>query len=334
MGNTAIAIKDQERNVLTLRKREGTKSFLDVPVELRKKDFESFSGKFFAEIMPPSAFNYFKRAILETGIEGKDAFEWLGYALSENGNGNPVSPIAQWVHEDPFNPRAFKYLYGIEDALTPLDKGYIFTSGAQAIYLRLLSLVNRLPVIIGKERKRFGMSNDDKYVIYNIGAAYGLDTIYMMAEHPELKEIVRIVHIDPDEESLSCGLRYAEQLDVAGCFEFIPKKIEETDIKKAHMALFIGMFCPVPTDKCITILSLIKSFIHQDGVVIFSTVQEKMLMGGPILDFIMWCYGWRMYFKSDKEPGQISLKAGFSHDGAMDWDDDLGYNRMTVARNS
>lgn len=55
-------------------------------------------------------------------------------------------------------------------------------------------------------------------------------------------------------------------------------------------------------------------------------------MGGPILDFIMWSYGWRMYFKADDEPGWIARQAGYIHDKQMDFDDELGYNRMTVAR--
>lgn len=58
-----------------------------------------------------------------------------------------------------------------------------------------------------------------------------------------------------------------------------------------------------------------------------------MLMGGPILDFIMWCYGWRMYFKTDKESARIAAFAGLTHEKGMDWEDELGYNRMTVARN-
>jgi len=98
------------------------------------------------------------------------------------------------------------------------------------------------------------------------------------------------------------------------------------------MILFIGMFCPVPTKICVLTLNFIKKHVKENGIVIFSTVQEKMLMGGPILDFIMWTYGWRMYFKADDEPGKMATSAGYKHEKRMDWEDDYGYNRMTVAR--
>jgi hypothetical protein len=39
-----------------------------------------------------------------------------------------------------------------------------------------------------------------------------------------------------------------------------------------------------------------------------------------------------MYFKSDDEPGKIVASAGLLHEKQLDWEDDYGYNRMTVAR--
>lgn len=333
MGHPAVKIDQRnERNgILVPRRRKGTKNFMDVPRELREKDFETKAGRHFMEILPPDVKEAFKKAILETGIESEEGLTWLKHALSgENGSAN--SPIAQWVYENPYNPRVFKYLYGEEDALSEMDKGYIYTSGAHAIYLRLQSIIDKLPKVIVSEREKLELADDEKYIIFNIGAAFGLDTIYMMAEHPELVEKVKIIHIDPDEESLACGRRYAEKLGVAENFEFVPKKVEEYKNGKAHMILFIGMFCPIPTKQCILTLKFIKKFLVEEGVAIFSTVQEKMLMDGPILDFIMWSYGWRMYFKAENEPGQIASLAGLKHEELMDWEDEIGHNRMTVAR--
>jgi hypothetical protein len=275
---------------------------------------------------------HFKRAIMETGIASNDALKWLQYALSTDGSGKPISPIAQWVNKNPYNPIVFKYIYREEVALSPIDNGYVITSGAYAIYLRLQSMIARLPEVIRSERERFGLDKNEKYVIYNLGSAYSLDTIYAIYRNQDLKDLVKIICVDPDGESLSYGQRLAEKLGVADCFEFIPKKMEDAGLKQAHLILFIGMFCPIPTKKCILILKFFKKLVKEDGKIIFSTVQEKMLMGGPILDFIMWSCGWRMYFKTDDEPGWIARQAGYIHDKAMDWDDDLGYNRMTVAR--
>jgi hypothetical protein len=327
-----ILVRAEKReNVFVPRKRQGTKTFLDVPLELREADFNSPAGRYLMKILPPDIAEAFKKAVLETGIKSEEAWKWVEYATSENGRG-ATSPIAQWVCENPYNPKAFLYLYGEQDALSPLDLGYIMTSGASAIYQRLQSLIDRLPGIILEERKKVGLKDTEKYVIYNVGSAFSLDTIYMMAENPELHQLVRVVCIDPDYESLECGRQYAEKLGIDQFIEFIPKKVEETNIAQAHMVLFIGMFCPVPTEACKSTLSFIGNFIADNGIVIFSTVQEKMLMGGPILDFIMWSYGWRMYFKSDDEPGKIVASAGLLHEKQLDWEDDYGYNRMTVAR--
>jgi len=335
MGHSAIRIdsRNEKEGVLVPKKRKGTKNFMDVSLELRKKDFESKAGRYFVDILPVGVQKSLKRAVLETGIESEDGLKWLKHALSDNGNGHPNSPIARGVYEDPYNPRAFKYLYGEEDALSEMDKGYIFTSGAHAIYLRLQSIIEKLPDVIKKERRKLKLKKSEKFVIFNIGAAYGLDTIYMMVEHPELADKVEIVHIDPDEDSLVCGMKYAEKLGVIKSFKFVTEKVENYEKGKAHMILFIGMFCPTPTRQCIFTLKFIKKFLVENGVVIFSTVQEKMLMEGPILDFIMWTYGWRMYFKADDEPGQIATLAGLKHEKAMDWEDEIGHNRMTVARN-
>ncbi len=329
---SSVKLRSQNDNIFVPRKREGTKTFLDVPMELRKKDFDSLSGQFFMKTLPEGIRECFQRAILETGIESEDTLWWLKYVLSEDEKGDPVSPITRWTYDNPYNPRSFKYLYGEEDALSEMDKGYIFTPGASAIYDRLQTVIDHLPQVIKNERKRLNLKENDKYIIYNIGSAYGLDTIYMMAENPELKDLVKIIHIDPDKKSLFCGQRYAKKLEVSQSFEFIPKKIEEANVGQAHMLLFVGMFCPVPTKKCVLTLKFISRFLVKNGIAIFSTVQEKMLMDGPILDFIMWASGWRMYFKSDQEPGQIARFAGLVHEKNMDWEDELGHNRMTVAR--
>ena len=314
-------------------KRLGTKSFLDVPRELKEKDFASVSGKHFMEVIPPTIREYLYKAIMETGLESVEALKWLEYVLSNDVNtGKPVSPIAQWVNTNPYNPKAFKYIYQEEPALSAFDHGYIITSGAQGIYSRLQSLVDRLPDIIRSEGLKFNLGQNEKYVIYNLGSAQSLDTIYAIYKNLDLINLVRIVCVDPDEESLGYGQRLAEKLGVAECFEFIPKKIGDAELTEAHLMLFIGMFCPIPTEKCIFTLQLVKNYVKDNGIIIFSTVQEKMLMGGPILDFIMWSCGWRMHFKSDDEPGQIAQLAGYHHDKAMDWEDEFGYNRITVAR--
>ncbi|MCK5080794.1 MAG: hypothetical protein KAQ63_01410 [Candidatus Moranbacteria bacterium] len=328
-----VATSSIQGKKLKPRGRKGTKTFLDIPRELRKKDLtDSVAGKHFKKILPPNVWEDFSASILDKGIESEEALRWLKYATSNDSQGNPISPIAQIVKNNPYDPKAFEYLYGEKDALTPADVGYILTSGAHAIDLRLQGIVANLPSIIKEERARLRLRSDEKYIIYNIGSGHCLDTVYTFCDNPGLMDIAEVICIDPDITSLSYGKALAKELGVEKSFKFIPEKIENAKLEKAHLILFIGMFCPVSTKKCILTLNFVKRYLFDEGVIIFSTVQEKMLMEGALLDFIMWSYGWRMFFKSDNEPGRIAETAGLKHEKLMDWEDELGYNRMTVAR--
>jgi SAM-dependent methyltransferase len=270
---------------------------------------------------------------METGIESVDTIKWLEYVLSNCLiTDSPVSSISQSVNVNPYNPYPFKFIYHEADVLSLLDSWYVNTIGARAIKNRLDILVNRLPKIIHEERRRLNICPNEKYIIYNLGSAYSLDTIYAVVNNPELKDLVRIFCVDPDKESLDYGKALAEKLGVSDCFEFIPKKMQDAELGQAHLIMFIGMFCVVPSKKIALIMSSIKKYVKKDGIVIFSTVQEKMLMDGPILDFTMWSCGWRMYFKTDDEPGRLAWQAGYIHERLMDFEDDFGHNRITVAR--
>lgn len=326
-----IEITNQSRGKLIPVPRLGTKTFQHVPRHLIDKDFESSSGRYFLNIMPEQVAEDIKRALYETGMHSEEALSFIQYATSNHSGGGPISTIAQQVYKNPTNPRAFARLYGLVDS-DRFDIGHIFTTGAHAIYLRLQTLIENLPKVIMDERERLGLSENDPYVILNIGCAYALDTIHAVHENPHLKKCVKVYCIDPDADSLATAKHLASQLDVSSCFEFIPERVEKAIFPAGHMMLFIGMFCNAPTEKAIFVLKLMQKYLADDAIIIFSTVQTEMLMNGPILDFMMWCYGWTMYFKDPEEPAMMVKEAGLFHEKEMDWEDSLGFNRMTVAR--
>ena len=132
------------------KKRPGTKTFLDVPLELREKDLNSPSGKWFLANMPATIGRHFTNAILHSGIESADALAWLDYVTSRNNNGKLISAISHNVRSNPFDPTNFQYLYGEQDIPTTLDAGYVLSAGAHGIYLRLQSIIDRLPGIISR----------------------------------------------------------------------------------------------------------------------------------------------------------------------------------------
>jgi len=324
---TKIAVNFQPRQ------RVGTKTFLDLSREARARDlFETVAGRHFQSILPSEVWDDVVTAILDTGIESVEAQRWLEYATSFDGEGRPVSPIAQMTTENYKNPEGFKILYGEESASTLMDAGYKLTYGAQAIDSRLQCIIEKLPAVIVAEREKLGLKDDEKYIIFNIGSGHSLDTVYMLHQNPELQNLVEIVCVDPDINALEYGEALAVKLEVRDSFTFVAEKIQDAKLGKAHLILFIGMFCPVPTKTCVMTLGFVKKYLADEGIIIFSTVQEKMLLEGALLDFIMWSYNWLMFFKSENEPGEIVRKAGLIHEKGLDWEDAFGYNRMTVAR--
>ena len=92
MGHSAIRIdsRNEKEGVLVPKKRKGTKNFMDVPLKLREKDFESVAGRHFVKFLPADVRENLKRAILETGIESRDGLKFLEYSSLA------PSPLEPW----------------------------------------------------------------------------------------------------------------------------------------------------------------------------------------------------------------------------------------------
>lgn len=320
--------------VFVPKKRPGTKTYLDISIQDRVKDLRKSAGQCFLKALPREIRHDFVNAFLYAGIQSPETLRWVNFVTSANNGGKAFSETSKIIRNDPHNPKTFLFLYGERDFPTGYDRGYPLLDGSDAIFRRMQSIVDRLPEIILSERRSLLLREDEKYVIYNIGSAFSLDSIYILMENEFINRLVKFVCIDPDEESLNCGKRYAEQLGLTtDSIEFLPVKLEDVDAKnKAHMLLIIGIFCPIKTKGCVFLLKEMSKYLLPGGLAIFSTVQERMVENNPLIDFMMWGGGWTMNYKKDQEPGVIAKLAGFSHEKFSDWEDELGFNRMTVAR--
>ncbi len=323
--------KRQKDEIFVPVKRTGTKNFMDVPYERKLEDMASGYASLFIRDLERGYREDFIRAFLYEGIASVENLRWLDFVTKGS---SPVSEITSWVRESPYNPRVFKKLYGLEDVKSVFDRGFVLSPGAHAIYLRLQSIIRELPAIILAERKRLGLSSSQRYVIYNVGAAYALDAIGILLENPELQQLVSFVCIDPDEESCNCAEKIIREHNLdRRAIQVIVKKIENVRLfAKADAIMFIGMACPMPNSIIQRSLKSMRYFLKEGGLFILSTVQEKMLYDGPVLDLVMWSAGWTMFFKGDEEPGQLLEASGYSHQKNLDWEDSLGHNRMSVGR--
>lgn len=329
VAGAAVATEE----ILHTVNRWGSKTFMDVPLDNRKRDLESLSGKCFTEQLPERLKDDLVQSFMYKGLESAEALRWLRFITADGKK--PFSVISNLVMKDPYNPRVFLQLYGEKDIESAFDRGYVLTPGADGIYQRLQSLINRLPQIIFAERERLSLKRRERYIVFDIGAGHCLAPIYVLKESKDLQKLVKFVCIDPDVESIAYGMNFAKRCGLnASCIEFVNKKIQSVPREKAaHMVLLIGMFCPTKTRDCVFVAkTTAERHLKEQGLVIFSTVQEKMLFESPLLDFIMWSGAWPMHFKKNEEPEMIASLAGLSYERDLSWSDPLGFNRMTVGR--
>ena len=281
------------------------------------------TGKYLQNVLPQDIWQDLKIAFLSGDLDCKEAQRVLKYFLAN-------SVITSQVKETPSGAKIFNYLYHKWPVADTLDHFFVKSKSAKAIHKRLQTLRDVLPDMIRKEIKKFGIAKSQRYLIDNIGAGNAYDTIDMLIKDPDLADFIHVRCIDPDSEALEMSQKIVEELGFSDSFEFVAKKVEDVKPRRAHMLMFIGMLCPIKSRICVKILKGIKLFARLDGIVIFSTVQRKMIENDPLCDIIMRLAGWFMSFKEDNEPAQIARKAGWIPEGYFD--DPMGFNRMTIAR--
>lgn len=241
------------------------------------------------------------------------------------------SLITSIVTRAPSSAETFEFLYHERRVQDEIDMYFPEGSAAKGIYERLKALQINLPGIIKKEMIRRDMFKDEKFIIFNMGSGPGHDTIGMLKDNQDLKKWVHVYCIDPDEKMLNVGKKKVESLGLSDCFTFVPKKFSEANIKqRAHMILMIGILCPMPKKICISILDGMRNFTDSKGIIVYNTVQERMLIGDPLTDFIMRISGWHMDYKTDEESVEIAKSANWHP--FHSFYDSLGFNCMVAAR--
>lgn len=291
----------------------------------RERFLKTFEARYLLATLPLDIAGKLERAFLNADLGGEDAKETLAFLVKN-------STISQIITENPSSAETFEYLYQKIPVDNEIDKFFIMTKAAVGIHQRLVALRNYLPGVIRREIARADFKNEDKFVIFNVGSGPGHDTIEILAENPDFRERVHVYCIDPDAKMLAVGEAKAKRLALEESFTFVPHNFGETDLGKAHMIVMIGLLCPMPEEKCIKILRKVSQFLHHSGVIVFSTVQKKMLREDPLCDFIMRLGGWCMDYKRNGQTLEIAKMADLNPIGSFF--DSLGYNRVVIARKS
>jgi hypothetical protein len=294
--------------------------FMDVPG--RDWALETKEAVILRDALPPDIWDKLRKCFLDGDIVSAQTKEVLSY-LKDN------SIITQMVQADPTSSLTFEYLYLKKPITNNIDKYFPAGKAATAIYERLNTLKEYLPEVIRKEIGR-KESSKDKYTILNIGSGPGHDTIEILNENRDLAEKVHVICLDPDGEALKIGMERVKEYGLLNSFSFVEKKLHDFSGDKFDMLLLIGIFCTRQSDISKKVIGNLTVYARWDGIIVFSMVKNKMVLGDPLTDFIMRLGGWHMKYKYEGEPAEIAMAAGWK---PIDrFYDNLDYNCMTIAR--
>ncbi len=237
------------------------------------------------------------------------------------------SKIASIIKQSPGSSRAFEILYHVEEPERPIDSYFQMCNAGARIYRRLIVLRDELPRIIASILKE---NSGEKVLIDNLGSGPSHDMFRVLEKHPELTDHVHVRCVDIDPWAIAMGRKIAAEKGLEKCFDFVENDLRKIEPRGAHLLLIIGIFCPLSTAISTRAMRGFKALVRSRGYAVFSTVQETMGRDDPVTDFIMRFTGWHMDYKNAEQSTSIAELAGWE---PIRWfDDDMGYNRMTVAR--
>ncbi len=296
------------------------KQFTDITD--RKWALHTPEARFLRKNLPTGIWDGLERFFLETGLNSPEAAAVLDY-LHQN------SEIARCVRIRPSDALPFEMIYRKKPPSTPVDRFCVRSKGALGIYLRLLALKDILPDIIRCELDR-NPQRKENFIVLDLFSGPSHYMLEVLHENPDLAERVQVQAVDYDRRALDIGEKRAEHLGVRDSFMFIHEAAEKVPPAGAHLVLLIGILCPLATHTGTKLVGAARQHILEKGLIIYSTVQQPMLYGDPLLDALMRGMNWTMDYKSEKEAESMGTAADYHIEGAFH--DALGYNRMTIGR--
>ncbi len=298
-----------------------TKTFFDIPN--RNWALETPEALFLKSKLPPQVWGNLEKTFLETGLDSSESEALFEYFF-EN------SSMTKSVKARPSDAIPFEHIYRRQSTNSDVDEYFIRSKSAVGIFLRLLSLKDNLPQILRMGISEAGLKGNEKFIVLNAGSGPSHEMIEILSANRDLAEMVHVLAVDTDEASLDIGRKRVAELELQNSFEFRANSFGEIPPARAHLILLIGILCPLPSSIGVKVLQSMTAHCRTEGRIIYSTVQEEMIQGDPLLDVFMRGLQWKMDYKTEAEAERIGKRSGWTVEGTFY--DALKYNRMTIAR--
>lgn len=266
----------------------------------RSKILEKKEVKDLLAFMPFSIRNKFLICYLAEDYSSLDAEEVRNFLRA--------GEIPKIVERDSTSSITFQWLYRQDEGANPIDAYFPESEAGRQIYARLQAIKANYPMIIKAEIEKKGKGK--RVLIDEVGSGPNHAMIEMLAENPDLVSRVHIRNIDPDNEALEIGRRRAEELGLLESFEYVQAKMNEVALREADMISMIGILCPMHIRICRKILKSLKPCLRENGIIVYSTAQERMKRD-PMCDYIMRLFGWRMDYKTDEQVWSLAEECGY-----------------------
>lgn len=298
-----------------------TKTFFDVPN--RTWALRTPEAEYLRSVLPPHIWENLESAFLRTGLDSPEAkvlFEYL----------HERSSMTKAVKIRPSDAIPFECIYRKRPTSAEVDKFFIRSKAAIGIYLRLLALEDNLPQVLRQCIGSADLKRDERVNVLNAGSGPSHEMIEVLSANRDLAKLVKVLAVDTDDTSLEIGRQRVAELQLEDSFEFRAASFEEMQPTGAHLILLIGILCPLPSTIGVRVLRSMMTHSTKGGRIIYSTVQEEMINGDPLLDLFMRGLQWKMDYKTETESERMGKASGWTTEGAFH--DALRYNRMTIAK--
>lgn len=299
--------------------KERTLTFADIPT--RERALHSDLVRDFLSALPDDIRSKCTGCYLQGDIISEENRAFLDYLCT-------VSDITDIIRKTPSSAHAFEYLYQEKEAKTPIDRYYVDCLAGSHVNMRLAAFWENMPRWLYFLREKFPDAGE--ILIDNIGSGPGHEMIGVLKRNPEISSWIHVRNIDKDREILEIGQRKARSLGFEEAFEFAPKKAHEVEPRGAHAIILMGILCTTEPVGCIEVLSNIRFFGRNGGLVAYSTNQESMVRADPFTDFVMRTAGWHMDYKTDIQSWDLARQAGLKPVHQF-FEDGRHFQCMTVA---
>jgi SAM-dependent methyltransferase len=289
----------------------------EVSIESRERALLIPESRELLVALAPEIREVFVRCFLDGDTKSADA-EIVRNFFRKN------AEIPNIVETDTTSSITFEWLYHRRLADNPIDKFFCDCESGRQIFQRLIALRSNMPGII---RRQF---EGKKILIDNIGSGPGHDMIEVMAENPDLADIVNIRHIDPDSSALAIGEKRVKKFGLQNSFSFVNDRLESFSNGDTDIIMAIGIFCPLPMGTSKRVLRSLIKHLRSGGIIVYSTAQEKM-QRDLVCGYIMRLFGWNMSHKTDEQAVNLAQSIGLEF---VDWffDEPFHHHCMVIAK--